>query len=245
MTTPAQIAANQQNAEASTGPRTESGKHRAAKNAIKTGLFATPSNSIRPEETEIWSNFITSFDDHLAPEGPVEIALAAEITSAAWRLRRCNIIESALDPEGDPENQTKQNAIDRARTTAQRHFHRNLAELKRHQTERQFRDEYFPENMDQSELGLASVREIIPALQKITRVDPVQREIIAFDALKRAASDPNWLRSANLANPANLPKSEQQTPRNAQCTCGSGTKYKRCCGTNAPAVLGQANCHGA
>ncbi len=241
MTTPAQIAANQQNAEASTGPRTESGKHRAAQNATKTGLFATLSNSIRPEETKIWSNFIISFDDHLAPEGPVEIALAAEITSAAWRLRRCNIIESSLDPEGT-DNETQQNAIDRARTTAQRHFHRNLAELKRHQTERQFRDEYFPENMDQSDLGLASVREIIPALQKITRVDPVQREIIAFDALKRAASDPNWLRSANLANPANPAKPNPQTPRNALCPCGSGTKYKRCCGTSAPAVLNQAAC---
>jgi uncharacterized protein YecA (UPF0149 family) len=27
------------------------------------------------------------------------------------------------------------------------------------------------------------------------------------------------------------------TPRNAQCPCGSGQKYKRCCGKNAPAVL--------
>jgi uncharacterized protein YchJ len=27
------------------------------------------------------------------------------------------------------------------------------------------------------------------------------------------------------------------TPRNALCPCGSGVKYKRCCGTNAPPVL--------
>jgi uncharacterized protein YecA (UPF0149 family) len=27
-----------------------------------------------------------------------------------------------------------------------------------------------------------------------------------------------------------------QTPRNAQCPCNSGQKYKRCCGRNAPAV---------
>jgi uncharacterized protein YecA (UPF0149 family) len=25
-------------------------------------------------------------------------------------------------------------------------------------------------------------------------------------------------------------------PRNAQCPCNSGQKYKRCCGKNAPAV---------
>jgi uncharacterized protein YecA (UPF0149 family) len=27
------------------------------------------------------------------------------------------------------------------------------------------------------------------------------------------------------------------TPRNALCPCGSGAKYKRCCGKNAPSVL--------
>jgi hypothetical protein len=30
------------------------------------------------------------------------------------------------------------------------------------------------------------------------------------------------------------------TPRNAQCPCGSGAKYKRCCGRNAPPVLNRA-----
>jgi hypothetical protein len=27
-------------------------------------------------------------------------------------------------------------------------------------------------------------------------------------------------------------------PRNASCPCGSGEKYKRCCGHGAPPVLG-------
>ena len=30
------------------------------------------------------------------------------------------------------------------------------------------------------------------------------------------------------------------TPRNAPCPCGSGAKYKRCCGPKAPPVLGKA-----
>jgi hypothetical protein len=34
--------------------------------------------------------------------------------------------------------------------------------------------------------------------------------------------------------------STSQTPRNALCPCGSGDKYKRCCGKNAPPVLGRA-----
>jgi hypothetical protein len=31
-----------------------------------------------------------------------------------------------------------------------------------------------------------------------------------------------------------------QTPRNSPCTCGSGLKFKRCCGKGAPAVLNLA-----
>ncbi|MBL8173257.1 MAG: SEC-C domain-containing protein [Bryobacterales bacterium] len=33
---------------------------------------------------------------------------------------------------------------------------------------------------------------------------------------------------------------EPQTPRNALCPCGSGNKFKRCCGKDAPPVLGKA-----
>ena len=30
-----------------------------------------------------------------------------------------------------------------------------------------------------------------------------------------------------------------ETPRNAACTCGSGRKFKRCCGVAAPPILHQ------
>lgn len=37
------------------------------------------------------------------------------------------------------------------------------------------------------------------------------------------------------------PRSEgPNTPRNAPCPCNSGLKFKRCCGKNAPPVLGPA-----
>jgi len=32
----------------------------------------------------------------------------------------------------------------------------------------------------------------------------------------------------------------KMVPRNAQCPCGSGAKFKRCCGKNAPPVLNRA-----
>ncbi|MBL8175301.1 MAG: SEC-C domain-containing protein [Bryobacterales bacterium] len=41
-------------------------------------------------------------------------------------------------------------------------------------------------------------------------------------------------------SPAAAPDAPLQTPRNALCPCGSKLKFKRCCGKNAPPVLGQA-----
>jgi hypothetical protein len=44
-----------------------------------------------------------------------------------------------------------------------------------------------------------------------------------------------------LSNEPNLPAVTNEpnatTARNAPCPCGSGQKYKRCCGHNAPAIL--------
>jgi uncharacterized protein YecA (UPF0149 family) len=45
--------------------------------------------------------------------------------------------------------------------------------------------------------------------------------------------------SLSSSEPAVPPPPEQivQTPRGASCPCGSGLKYKRCCGHGAPPVL--------
>ena len=45
---------------------------------------------------------------------------------------------------------------------------------------------------------------------------------------------------AKLASNVQRPSTPQQTPRNAPCPCGSGDKFKRCCGKSAPPVLSQA-----
>ncbi len=183
-------------------------------------------------ETENWNQFHQSYQNQLAPDGPLEATLATEIIYAAWRLRRCNLSEATTDITPDLEN-----AIDRARNQAQRHFSRNLNELKRLQTERQFRQEYFPVGTDLSALGVASIREILPALANCVTLDPVKREnamVKALHSVSNRTQNENWVRSAK-SNPASV-----QTPRNATCPCGSGQKYKRCCGTNAPAILGLA-----
>ena len=51
-----------------------------------------------------------------------------------------------------------------------------------------------------------------------------------------AAPDPQPQQNQNFAkrNP------QQEVGRNSPCPCGSGLKYKRCCGVNAPPILNNA-----
>jgi len=42
---------------------------------------------------------------------------------------------------------------------------------------------------------------------------------------------------ARQNEPDPAPGNQTQIPRTAPCPCGSGLKYKRCCGVGAPPVL--------
>jgi hypothetical protein len=136
MSTTAQMLANRQNAELSTGPVTAEGKATVSRNATRFGLFSV-ANFVRPEEQDIFNEFESGYLAELAPDSPLEQTLAREIVQSAWRLRRCANLE-AMPPEDltDEELDRLQISIDRARSAAQRTFHRSLKELRRLQAER-------------------------------------------------------------------------------------------------------------
>jgi hypothetical protein len=135
-TSTAQILANRQNAERSRGPVTAEGRTRVSQNATKFGLFSV-ANFVRPEEQDIFNEFESGYLTELSPETLLEQTLAREIIQAAWRLRRCANLE-VTPPENltDEELDRLQVSIDRARSAAQRTFHRSFKELRRLQSER-------------------------------------------------------------------------------------------------------------
>ncbi len=237
MATEAQIAANRRNAQSSTGPRTVEGKARVSRNAAIFGIYSA-GDVVRPGEEPIYHLFCEGFEQDLAPEGAMETTLAAEIVHAAWRLRRCTEAESTIEfpSEGKAD---AHNSIDRARTQALRHFQRATAELRRIQTERQIRNETVPEDFDASTLGLASCKDMAPILKS-----DVRRQLL-LHKLKDAEMSTAVAEAICAPLPAatqTLPVVAESAPipRGAPCPCGSGAKYKRCCGTNAPAVLSPA-----
>ncbi len=228
MATEAQAAANRRNAQSSTGPRTEAGKSRASRNAVTFGIYSA-GDFVRPEDSDVYDLFCESFQQSLRPEGALEQTLAAEIIHAAWRLRRCSTLESELqnEPMLDPADAPALRPVDRARAEAQRHMLRATAELRRLQTDRQLRVECLHPDFDQTKLGgladIKTTQSTLAARQKLDGTDTMAQII-------RATNPPTKRTQSAPPEPSPI-------PRGAPCPCGSGQKYKRCCGLNAPAVL--------
>src|SRR6266511_4165022 len=95
MTSLRQIEANRHNALKSTGPKTEDGKQRSRRNALKHGFTAeTVIEPLEnPEEYRAFEDAIVS--EHL-PQTPVEQELVHRLASLFWRLRRATSIETGL-----------------------------------------------------------------------------------------------------------------------------------------------------
>jgi len=87
MSTEAQINANRQNAQKSTGPKTAEGKAAVSKNAVKHGLFAAET-VIEGENQADYEAYLDNFLAELEPEGMVETMMAERFVSLSWRLKR-------------------------------------------------------------------------------------------------------------------------------------------------------------
>ncbi len=94
MATPAQIAANQANAQRSTGPRTEEGKTASSRNALKHGLCAERV-IIDAEDRDEWEALRADYADRHRPEGRAEVRLVDRIAQVAWRRERGSVMEAA------------------------------------------------------------------------------------------------------------------------------------------------------
>ena len=95
MTSHNQFEANRQNAQKSTGPRTENGKRRSRLNALRHGLAAeTVVEAL--ENPASYKKFQAAIVSHYAPQSPVEYELVLRLASLLWRLRRATAIETGL-----------------------------------------------------------------------------------------------------------------------------------------------------
>ena len=95
MTTNAQIKANRKNAKKSTGPRTEEGKSRVAKNALKHGLLAR--DTVLPgEDPADFDKQLSALEADIQPANSLEFELVRQIADAQWRMRRLTRLETGF-----------------------------------------------------------------------------------------------------------------------------------------------------
>jgi hypothetical protein len=104
MTTEKQIAANQRNAKASTGPTTAAGLANSSMNALKHGL-TSEKLVLFDEKSEDHANFHRELMERLLPVGPLEAQLAQRIVFCLWSLRRVYRIEARLFARGDVDDE--------------------------------------------------------------------------------------------------------------------------------------------
>ena len=95
MATPAQIAANQQNAQLSTGARTEAGKLTVSRNALVHSLAAT-NFYLADEDKPLFDELHDGLLEHYKPATAHERSLVEDFAQARWRLRTARIMETAF-----------------------------------------------------------------------------------------------------------------------------------------------------
>jgi hypothetical protein len=97
-------ATNRANSQHSTGPRTEPGKQRSSRNALRHGL--TAQTAVLPtEDPATYQRHIQQFLDEHQPATATETQLVHEIANTAWRLNRIPLLEAELFSQ-NPSPQT-------------------------------------------------------------------------------------------------------------------------------------------
>jgi hypothetical protein len=154
MTTPAQISANQQNAQFSTGPRTESGKAVSSQNGVSHGLSSTFAVLAHENQSE-FDALLQTLCDEFAPDGANQQFLVAEMAQARWKMQRIDRLETlALDlvilgeeSSGDSpdariiaafskNDRDPLPLLNRYRCTAERSYYKALARLQQDRREK-------------------------------------------------------------------------------------------------------------
>ena len=95
MSTEKQKKANRENAKKSTGPRTDEGKARSSKNAIKHGLLARDAVMAGEDPAE-YDRCFQELEENLFPKNAIEFCLVRQIADSEWRLRRIERLEAGL-----------------------------------------------------------------------------------------------------------------------------------------------------
>jgi hypothetical protein len=96
MATAAQIIANRNNAQLSTGPKSEEGKAVVAQNRLSHGLSSKSFALLPVEDPGEWETLLNALADEHRPDSPTASFLVTELARAQWKLNRVLALEAEL-----------------------------------------------------------------------------------------------------------------------------------------------------
>ncbi len=199
-----------------------------------TGLTA---NDVRTGDRDRYHQLTSLLEAELQPEGALEVLHAAEIVRAHWRLQLYARLEEGAETEA------ARTWLDRARSHANTLLRRNTAEVRRLQTDRLAKAELeldLPRLVSlkdylqltratekrKNEPNPAGPTTSVAARNNPAPTDPGPTDIGRMETLLMQ----DILKAQESQMPHEMKKRNQSQPGNEQCACGSGVKFKRCCG---------------
>ena len=177
----------------------------SALNGITLGLF-TRRDFIRPKEESDYAKLQADLERELAPVGVLENTLVEEIRRATWRLRRCGEVEAGLLLRLNDNPTYIMDPMEAPDRNA--HKIQNSVDRARSQAHRLLHK------------STAELRK----LQAERRQNPETQASPTEPAAQVLSGE-----RAPLGSHCKTVKAPPIPGRNAQCPCGSGQKYKRCC----------------
>ena len=210
---------NQANAAHSTGPKTPAGKQRASMNAMRHGLTGNRM-ILQPHEQEAYQRLTEALTSELKPATEMESQLVGKIIDCHTRINRIAAIENNILNFGLLENTSDAP-------------HDDALECMAAQSRAWLANENSFEKLGRYEARL--VRQLLGYTKELERLQ--NSKCSATVRVEPAQAIPAEPVTSKLASFRSAPVA---TPRSAACPCGSGVKYKRCCGRDALPVLGRA-----
>jgi hypothetical protein len=149
MASPAQTLANRDNAQRSTGPKTQEGKQSASRNAIRHGLTGTQI-VIPGEDSAAYEDLRQGLHRSHQPANEAERILVDQIAANSWRLMRAHRVETAFlakltEGAKDPDTALAEAFLEKPKELARMHryvaaaqnaYYKAIAQLSKLQKER-------------------------------------------------------------------------------------------------------------
>jgi hypothetical protein len=157
MASPAQILANRENAQRSSGPKTQEGKQNSSRNAVRHGLTGT--QIIMPgEDASAYEQIRQGLHESHAPANEAERILVDQIAANAWRLMRAQRVEAAFfaklaEGASDPDTAIATAFIEKPKELSRMHryvaaaqnaYYKAISQLAKLQKERLIADSESP-----------------------------------------------------------------------------------------------------